>query len=434
MMMEVMMKNEEKKVMLGFTPHPGQQRIIQELISKYLQYPITQQKSYFILNIGRQWGKSLMVCNYLLWVAINNHKQDCLYITPTFKLAKKIFREFSEAVEGAPVVKSLNKTDLLIEFVNGSIVRFGSGENPMAWRGFTLSLLVIDEAAFCQQALWTVLEPTLRVKGRMCIMISTPNGRNWFWSMYQRAATGTPNWYAFNAPSWESPFINKAEIDEIKVHSELQWRIEYNAEFVDDDTAVFRNITECIDDCTREHPVPEDIIYMGLDLGRKNDYTVATIINQKNEVLDVLRIRQQDWTTILNQIQEFYHRWKPVSGIAEVNYNDRVIEELINERGCKNLKTIYTSSSSKSEIIQNLVLLFDKKLVKLPEPTVGRATGAIVNELRQYTYRYNPETGRMSYGAPKGLHDDCVMSLAFAFWSAKSSKKSSGNPFLWEKL
>lgn len=426
------MKNDEQRVMVGFTPHPGQQRILKDLIAAYDNYPTTYQKNYFCLNIGRQWGKSLMVCNFLLWVAINHPKQDCVYITPTYKLAKKIFKEFMDAVEGAPCIKSINKTDLQVDFVNGSICRFGSGENPMSWRGFTLSLLIIDEAAFCQSSLWTVMEPTLRVKGRMAIFISTPNGRNWFWNLFVRHENGLENWHSYSAPSWESPYINKAELDEIKKHSEIQWRVEYNAEFIDDEMAVFRDIDKCIVDFDLS-TVNEKQVYFGLDLGKKNDYTVCIAIDSNHQVLDILRVRQQDWNSILSQIQEFYEKWKPVYGYAETNFNDRIVDELINERNCKNLKPLFTNAVNKSEMVQNLILLVNKGELKLKPPQIGKSTAAIINELKQYTFRYNPETGKMKYGAPKDLHDDCVSSLMLACKAIKD-KKPSRSGLIWDRV
>ena len=36
-------------------------------------------------------------------------------------------------------------------------------------------------------------------------------------------------------------------------------------------------------------------------------------------------------------------------------------------------------------------------------------------EMRRYEYDIGP-TGQISYGAPSGYHDDCVMALALAVW------------------
>ena len=426
------MSKQDQNIMLGFSPHQGQQRILKDLMFYYDEYPTKLQKHYFTLNIGRQWGKSLMVCNFLLWVAINHPKQDCVYITPTYKLAKKLFREFMDAIEGAPCIKSINKTDLQVEFVNGSICRFGSGENPMSWRGFTLSLLIIDEAAFCQSGLWTVMEPTLRVKGRMAIFISTPNGRNWFWNLCSRGQSELDNWHYHSAPSWESPYINRAELDEIKKHSELQWRIEYNAEFIDDEMSVFRDVDGCVLE-SEIQPSEKDQVYIGLDLGKKNDYTVAVAINQNHEILDILRTRQQDWTQILDQIQSFYQKWRPIYGYAETNFNDRIVDELVNERYCKNLKPFFTNAVNKSEMVQNLVLLVNKKELKIPQPIINKNFAHLITELKQYTYRYNPETGKMKYGSPRDLHDDCVSSLMLACMAIKD-KRPSKSGLIWDRL
>lgn len=37
----------------------------------------------------------------------------------------------------------------------------------------------------------------------------------------------------------------------------------------------------------------------------------------------------------------------------------------------------------------------------------------LTNEMKRYEYAIGP-TGQISYGAPSGYHDDCVMALALA--------------------
>jgi hypothetical protein len=40
-------------------------------------------------------------------------------------------------------------------------------------------------------------------------------------------------------------------------------------------------------------------------------------------------------------------------------------------------------------------------------------------EMRRYEYDIGP-TGQISYAAPSGYHDDCVMSLALAVWGCRT--------------
>ena len=40
-------------------------------------------------------------------------------------------------------------------------------------------------------------------------------------------------------------------------------------------------------------------------------------------------------------------------------------------------------------------------------------------EMRRYEYDIGP-TGQISYAAPSGYHDDCVMALALAVWGCRT--------------
>jgi len=47
----------------------------------------------------------------------------------------------------------------------------------------------------------------------------------------------------------------------------------------------------------------------------------------------------------------------------------------------------------------------------------------LINELQSYEMERLP-SGLMSYGAPDGLHDDCVMSLALAWHGVNHGSRS----------
>ena len=66
-----------------------------------------------------------------------------------------------------------------------------------------------------------------------------------------------------------------------------------------------------------------------------------------------------------------------------------------------------TTGPSKAAIIESLALAFEQGTIKIPNDPV------LIGELQAYEGVQTPRA--MKYGAPAGLHDDCVMSLAFAW-------------------
>ena len=66
------------------------------------------------------------------------------------------------------------------------------------------------------------------------------------------------------------------------------------------------------------------------------------------------------------------------------------------------------SYRSKGEVIQRLIVAIEQQKVAWPEEWE-----VLTNELRRYEYEISAR-GRISYGAPSGFHDDCVIALALA--------------------
>jgi len=51
--------------------------------------------------------------------------------------------------------------------------------------------------------------------------------------------------------------------------------------------------------------------------------------------------------------------------------------------------------------------------------TLNATWEVLTAEMRRYEYEIGP-TGQVSYAAPSGYHDDCVMALALAVWGCRT--------------
>jgi hypothetical protein len=82
------------------------------------------------------------------------------------------------------------------------------------------------------------------------------------------------------------------------------------------------------------------------------------------------------------------------------------------------------TSPSKIELVQRLIVAVEQRKVSWPcvAPTAmtpgamqgGRSDWDILTaEMRRYEYQISP-SGGITYSAPAGYHDDCVMALALA--------------------
>lgn len=113
-------------------------------------------------------------------------------------------------------------------------------------------------------------------------------------------------------------------------------------------------------------------------------------------------------TYIVSQIERMWSKWNKATVRVENNMYQGIIELLVEKD--VDVIAFNTNTKSKKDIIERLCLLFEQKLIKIPDNQV------LIDELINYSYVYNPVTRNVSYNAPAGLHDDCVMSLAIACW------------------
>ena len=152
-----------------FSPHFGQKKVIDGFADS--------KHKFAIVACGRQFGKSLLAQNMMLYWLLQNPNQKGSWMAPVYNQCKKIFNELTNAAH--QIITKQNKADLTIEFINGSTLQFLSTDNPSSIRGFSFNYMVIDEAAFIKEdAVNEAVLPTLTALGKKCLIISTPKSKN----------------------------------------------------------------------------------------------------------------------------------------------------------------------------------------------------------------------------------------------------------------
>lgn len=365
---------------------------------------------YYTLDIGRQFGKSMLAQNQALDFMANNGWSGA-WVSPTYKQAKKVADELDSAFAG---LFTYNKSELTMKLPNGAQLQFFSSERYDNIRGFTFDFLIIDEAAHQQEEAWTeVLRATVLVKGKKVLFVSTPKGKNWFHTMYQLGKVDD-NYTSFKFTSYDNPLIDPKEIDAAKeTLPDHIFRQEYLAEFLDDGSGVFVNVKDCIKEADKPRRY-----YAGIDLGRADDYTVLTVVNEKDQEVYCERWRRKEWSEIVNNIVQVLNKYKP-STYVEANGTQDAIYEMIRNKvnfGKGSIQPFITTTKTKPEIIENLIVKFEKKEVSI----LGKDWQ--VSELNSFSYEYNPKTRKLKYSAPVGLHDDYVMSRAITSHAVKKNK------------
>ena len=397
------------KTYTGFTPHTKQREMIRGILDS--------KSKYHIACVGRQFGKSLMGINLALYWAINNSNVKILWVSPVYSQSTKVQKEIIQAIGGTDIVKSANYSSNEIELKNGSTIIFRSAERYDNIRGLTVDYGIIDEAAFCKDEAYSeAIKPVFLVRGKKILFISTPKGKNWFYNLFQLGKSHDhPNYIAYTGSSYDTPFINDEEIEDAKrTLPEKVFEQEYLAKFIDGGGEVFANLNK---NKFHKYPRPQGTIYCGIDLGKQEDSTVATFIDSIGNVIDIYRDSKTEWSQMIRAINQKVKQHNATVMVEVNGIGDPLFEQF--KKLHSNTHPFTTSSRSKNEIIEGLILDMNESTIKIPHEDLFPY---LVSELETFTYEYNPKTRAIKYGHPNGLHDDTVMSLAIANYNRKQNK------------
>jgi hypothetical protein len=395
-----------------------------------------------VVAAGRRFGKSKVALAECVERAVNKG-QIVWWLSPSYSVSDKQWRETKGLLEGIYTDKSEQQRRMEFYYADGrrGELYFRSADRFNNLRGEGLDFVVIDEAAFVHPDVWqTIVRPMLVDRIGSALFISTPNGLNWFYKIYQRgdklvSGDKSPDWQSFHFTSYDNLAIRgvKAEVDAAKEDmSDLQFRQEHLAEFVTDAGSLFRNI-EAMAVMPMLKGREEGHLYTaGIDWGRKHDATVINVIDitdMKQVYLD--RFTKTGWELQKSRVKYMNDIFHPVKIHAEANAAGQpIIEALIND-GMKNLVPFYTSGTSKAPVVDAVALAIERgELFLLDEDDEGNGS-VQANELRAYSM-WQTKNGIWQYGAPPGFMDDTVIALALAYHGVtiKPSKMEAvANPF-----
>lgn len=377
---------------------------------------------FLVLCNGRRWGKTLSSLEWLLFgkggSAIEG--KPVAFFAPTYQLMLEVWKDAERTLR--PVTLKANKTENRIELINGGIVDFWTLQDDGAGRGRKYTRIVIDEAAHARylKDTWEkAILPTLTDYSGSARIISTPNGRNYFWELYQLGNPDNPkrlpDWRSFTFPTATNPHIPIEEVEKMRaLLPERVFAQEYLAQFLQEGAGVFRRVTDAVD-----HAIPTDphqardiqngaSYVIGVDWGRHNDFTVfVTIDARAGAVVAVDRFTDIDYAVQLSRLQALHQRFPRAPILAESNsMGGPLIEQL--QRMRLPVQSFHTSAASKTQAIEALALAFENGSIHLPN------VPWLIDELLAFDQERLP-SGGMRYGAPRGGHDDGVMALAICW-------------------
>lgn len=383
-----------------------------------------------IVCCGRRFGKTRM-CAYIVIIwALMKSDQVVWIVSPKYAQTAIMWRMIKKFLP-KDYVRDIKEGDMVIELINGSTIWAKSADNPDALVGEGLDLLIMDEAARVKPDAWEVaLQPALADRKGAAIFISTPKGKNWFYNLYLMGTNPEyPEYKSFNYPSWCNTTIEDfdEEISRRKETTpELIFRQEYLAEFIDGGGEVFQDIRDIIKE-TRSDPSPIRSYVMGVDLAKHKDFTVVTVADvASGNVVYFDRWNKLDWNYQKDKIAYVAKNYNnAVVYIDSTGVGDPIVEDL--QRMDVICAPYKFTIQSKYDLVKNLNITIKSKKIFIPQIQV------LIDEISAYTFEELP-SGVIRYGAPEGMHDDCVSSLMLCAWGLSKNRTEVTGEVKYDKV
>jgi len=227
---------------LGLVCDPWQEDLLQSTADRVL------------LNCCRQSGKSTMSAVLALHRALYHPNSLILCLAPALRQSQELFAKVAGFYRdlGRPV-EAQGERRLSLELENGSrIVTLPGTERTV--RGFSgVDLLLLDEAARVEDALFYAVRPMLAVSGGALMMLSTPYGKR---GVFFEAWSSGEGWERYEVPASKCPRIPAAFLEAERRSMPEWWYFqEFLCEFRETEDQLFTHemIEAARDDALEEY-------------------------------------------------------------------------------------------------------------------------------------------------------------------------------------
>lgn len=414
-----MSKIINKTIKLPFSLFPWQQDIIKGV----LKFP----HDIHISKSRRQVGKSVTCEVLLLYFAINKTNSVSICISPTLNQSRKIYKEILKGIQNLPIYQSSNSTILEINFSNGSCIKFKSGEQRDSLRGESVNgILILDEVVFIlDEVIYTTL-PFVDANRAPIFMCSTPKFRDGvFYEFFQNGLNNKSGFHSYDINDYDTSALLSKEKLEIyrQAVAPIAFKSEYLGEFIDAISTVFGDVEKLCGTTlhtANERTMGVDWSNGALDKGGNPDETSISIINEHKELEFIDSFSDKEVMETIDYIIQKIREYDVKKVVVEVNSMGATYVNILKKRisslgiRCQVLE-FFTTNDSKREIIENLQVNCMNGTIQLLK------NNKLLLQMVSYMSEKTP-TGKITYNASLGAHDDCIISLALALWGTRQGQ------------
>jgi len=342
-----------------------------------------------LLVTGNRWGKSYAEAIKIIHHAVfrirdlkydSGGKYHIVTASITLDQAKIIFNTVKRILYNSCRIDGLVKSDTATPYPrlmlgNGAVIEARSTQRRGEYiLGNDYDYFIFDEVAFEPEAEYVVNEVVkMRLADRMgrLDLVSTPNGRNWFYRKMLELKDRPGDAYVQSGDSRENKFISHEYLDlQMQYLSDKRVAQNIMGQFVDsggeiipgkDIDAALLKADHSINDLREKKRGVRFI--SGWDLARKKTATVGITVAIKDgdaTVIALTRMKQWDWNIITEKIRVQQRRYPGQLVIDATGLGDVIVSQLQNF----NPTSFVFTPKSKAELLTNLELFHSLRRIK----------------------------------------------------------------------
>jgi len=398
------------------------------------QKQVLETQGNICLRSGRQVGKSTVISIKAAEYAIKNPNKTVLVIASVerqaYLLFEKILAHLMEHYKPY-IKKGRNRpTKSKVMLKNKSVIYcLPTGLTGYGIRGYTINLLIADEAAFIPEEVWTAVTPMLAVTRGKIILLSTPHGREgYFYRCFSDESFTSFHVSSEDCPRKDIDFLSK----EKERMTKLQYAQEYLGEFIDElrqffpDDLIKKTCIMPRRDTIwqgRHYSLGVDVARMGAD---ESSFEILDLSNNKKIKQVENIITRKTLTTDTTKkilLLESEYRFRNIyidDGGLGVGVFDQLLEEETTRRKVVAINNARRSLERgekgrqkkllKEDLYNNLLRLMERKEIKLlDDDEIGLS-------LKSIQYEYNDEGQLKIFGNYSHITEGLIR----AAWAVKN--------------
>jgi len=414
---------------LGVRLHPGQK--------KWLENSGSREN---VLVTGNRWGKSFVCAVKIIHHALYRPRPLKYDAGGRYRIATASITQDQANIIFDHTLRLIRQSHLLeslvasmvrtpyprLVFGNGVTVEARSTQNRGEYLlGNDYDLFIFDEVAFEHDAEYVVEEVIqMRLADRegKLDLVSTPNGRNWFYRRATEIIRGDRAGYFQSGDSRENCYISRNFLDE-RITSFSHRRVQQNimGQFVDSGGEILKG--EYVDrgltsfNEWNTDGTDSTAWISGWDLARKQTATVGITIDVVGGVARVVcleRFRRFDWNVVIERIKQRQRKYPGRLVVDATGLGDVVVEQLKEY----NPEAVVFSAVTKAELLTNVELFHATGRISYERWELPDGPGRIwslEDELRAARWDDNNKC-------------DALMALALALWPLRRKPEIAAEP------